>query len=185
MKKITLITLALIAMLTLGIGTSMGKMGRFAKNLGQFSQDANFYADGTACVNDMHFRANMRHSLLKRMVRCLNQLNLSDETQAQIATLMDDFRANQTIQNAAMRDAMATYWEILTAPVLDEAALTQAEDDITALKTEDLELKFTLARAIRGLLSEEEAAELADCFDIEGGIAAMEALEETAAPSQN
>ena len=184
MKKFTITSLAIIVMLSLGVGTSMGKMGRFAKNLRQFSQDANFYADGTTCINDMHFQANMRHTLLKRLVRCLYQLNLSDETRSAIVTLMDDFQTSQTAQNAAMRDAMATYWEIIIAPVLDEAALTQAEDDIMALKTEDMELKFNLARAIRGLLSEEEAAQLADCFDLQRGIDAMEALEGTANPSQ-
>lgn len=184
MKKFTIITLAIIIALSLGMGTSMGKMGRFAKNLRQFSQDANFYADGTTCINQMHFQANMRHALMKRLVRCLYQLNLSDETRLEITTLMDEFRTSQATQNSAMRDAMATYWEILTAPVLDDAALTQAEDDIMALKTEDMELKFNLARAIRGLLSEDEAAELADCLDLQSRIDAMETLEDATPPSQ-
>ncbi|MBU0996081.1 MAG: hypothetical protein KJ737_26595 [Proteobacteria bacterium] len=178
MKKIVIASLVSMMILTLGMGTSMGKMNKFAKGLKNFAQEQNFYADGQTCINKIHWRANIHHALLKRLYRCLNNLDLSDDVRAVLATVLKDYRDAQETRNDAMKTAVKTYWDVLTAPELDEAALEAAENAIAGLKDQDLNLKFELVLAIRNLLSEDQIAELSDCFDFDRCMAEVDALED-------
>ena len=95
------------------------------------------------------------------------RLDVSEETEATIKVLLEDYRVAQEAQNESMKVVLIDYWDLLTSPVLDEEALAEAEETIANLKSDDLELKSDLAYAIRILLTDEELETLSECFDID------------------
>jgi Spy/CpxP family protein refolding chaperone len=167
MKKIATVGMIALMVFTFSMGISLGDMSRIQKGFHFFSAKKNYFAVGETCINGSQFRANLRHAIMKRLLHCLKDLNLSDETKNQLKSLLSDYREAQEVQNQAMLEAAETYWNLLTAVILDEAAIEEAESRIESLNSEDMALRLDLLKSIRNLLSEEEIAQLSGCFDKE------------------
>ena len=95
---------------------------------------------------------------------CLQQLELSDETLDAIEVLVEADRENMQDHRDVMQEARDAYVAALTAEVMDEAALLEAQDYMIALKQEHDEARFALELAIVELLSAEEVSDLGDCL---------------------
>lgn len=164
MKKMTITVLTFVMMLTFSMGTSMAKFGN-SGNGGANANIENALNNGSN-GNKFGLTRHIRRPLFHKFMHCVRKLEVSDETAEIIKGLLEDHRTAQKTQNESMKDALIDYWTLLMSPVLDETALAEVEEEIVNLKSDDLELRFNLAFAIRNLLSEEELEALSECFDI-------------------
>ncbi len=164
MKKIGLTMFVFVMVMTFGMGNSMARWGNFNKSGDNASVENSEMADDgqqKRHYSNRHHRRPMIHKLL----RCIKGIGVSDETTEEIKTLLESYKTAQETQKENKKVAFSIYWDVLTATVLDEAALTEAEEAIIALKYDDSELKFDLALAIRNLLTDEELETLSECFN--------------------
>ena len=168
MKRLIMFTFALTMILTLSIGgTSFAIYGNMQPH------DTTAIVENGSTNNQQgdtreripYFVRWHHRPVLHRLFHCMRDLNLSDETKQSIKDLLADYKEEAMARWEVYNEARKEYWEKLTAPVLDEAALTAAEDAIVAIKNENMTAKFDLAYAIRGLLTDEEIAQLSTCFD--------------------
>ncbi len=168
MKRRMMIAMAVTLMVALGLGgTSFAGNGNMRSN-GPAAGIDDGNSDNPQDGIKERFRQTVRwhHRLvLHRLFHCLKDLNLSDETKQAIKDLVADYRTTAQERREAYSLARKTYWEVITAPVLDDAALAAAEEAMIGIVTDGMNAKFDLAYAIRGLLTEDEIAQLSTCFD--------------------
>lgn len=165
MKKITITALAILLIATMGIGNS------FAGNGAAGNKSYTSKSENGLCQNDGNgpaygLQKRFSRPLFHKFIYCVQKIDINDEISDEIAALIATYRENQIAQNEEMKEAMSDYWVLLISPVIDETALASLEDEILALKAENLDLKFQLALDIRSLLDEESLSELIECFDI-------------------
>lgn len=174
MKRLMMITLAAVMMLTSGIYTDAVAGARSGQSNGGGAAVGACQGtpDGAALQQQMNAGARVRHFIrwhhrrvLHQLFHCMQDLDLSDETRDAIETLLADYREGALERLEMFREARLTYWEVLTAPTLDEEALAAAEAAIIEIRNENMTAKFDLAYAIRALLTDDQIAALSTCFD--------------------
>ncbi|MFZ5568796.1 MAG: Spy/CpxP family protein refolding chaperone [Thermodesulfobacteriota bacterium] len=168
MKRSMMMVLAITLLMTLGLGGNSFAGNGNMRSDGTAAAIQNGNADNPRGVLKEQFRhcARWHHRpVLNRLFHCMQDLNLSDETRQAVRDLLAAYKESAAARREAYNQARIAYWEALTAPVLDEAALAAAEDAMLALINEGMNAKFDLAYAIRGLLTDEQIAQLSTCFD--------------------